>query len=138
VVIATIDDEGYPFNSYAPFIYVNNHFYTFMSNLANHTKYIQVRSQASLLFIEEESQSEHIFARKRVTLTCNVKRIPREHKTFSLVTPHFMKKHGEMAQMLMQMKDFNLYEFTPLKGSAVFGFGASYKLSTKDFNTFIT
>ena len=32
----------------------------------------------------------------------------------------------DMLDMLLRMKDFNLYELTPFEGEAVFGFGQAY------------
>lgn len=137
VIIATLDDEGYPFSSYAPFVRFNGRYYTLLSDLAAHSKNIQKRAKSSLFFIESEDKAENSFARKRATITCDALLISKDQPIFEQVLSDFTAEHGEMAKMLMQMNDFNLYEFTPIYGEATFGFGAAYTLSTEDFDTLV-
>jgi len=137
VMIASIDEKGYPFSSYAPFVKVENNYYTLMSDIAKHASNIQKCAKTSLLFIEDESKSQNLFARKRAVVTCDGVKIERDSERFASIMLQFIARQGEMAQMLIQMRDFNLYEFTPLYGEATFGFGEAYTLDTKDMDRLI-
>lgn len=135
VVLGTQGDNGYPFSSYAPFYYDGEVVYIFISDIATHAKNIQTTLRASALFIEDESQSANIFARKRISLQCNVTPISRDEVKFTSVMEQFQKKFDRsLVSMLMGMKDFNLYALTPIYGEATFGFGEAYNIGGENMN----
>lgn len=126
-VIATIDKNTLPFSSYAPFIYENNRFYIYISDIATHAKNIQLNPHAALFFIEDESQSENLFARKRISLQCDSVKITRNSEKFEKTLALFGKKFDtSIVEMLKKMTDFNLYELKVTSGEATFGFGEAY------------
>lgn len=138
VVLGTQGSNGYPFSSYAPFYYDGEQLYIFISNIATHAKNIQTTSRASALFIEDESKSENIFARKRISLQCDVTSLSRKHEKFNTVMEHFKDKFGApMVTMLMGMKDFNLYALKPIYGEATFGFGEAYQIGGEKMNELV-
>ena len=123
VVLGTQGSNGYPFSSYAPFYYDGEHIYIFISNIATHAKNIQTTPRVSALFIEDESKSENIFARKRISLQCDVTSLSRDDERFNMVMENFKDKFGApMITMLMGMKDFNLYALRPIYGEASYNF----------------
>lgn len=127
VVIGTIDEKGLAFSSYAPFIYYEHRFYIFISDIAKHSKNLQATKKASLFFIEDESKTQEIFARKRISLQCSSNIISKDEKKFEDVITVFKKKFSEsMLNMLLGMSDFNLYELRTDNGEATFGFGEAY------------
>jgi len=129
VVIGTIDKQGLPFSSYAPFVYMNHRTYIFISDVANHAQNLQQTPKASLFFIEDESKTQQIFARKRISLQVTSNMISRDDNTFDQVMNEFKKKFSqEMVNMLMGMQDFNLYELSTHYGEATFGFGEAYNI----------
>lgn len=132
VVLSTLDDTQAPFTSYAPFIKEENNFYIFISDIAKHAQNIQRDQRCSLFFIEDEQDAKSIFARKRVVLQANANRINVESSTYKEILKYFEENFGEMISTLKKMKDFNLYEITPLKGEAVFGFGEAYDVSCEN------
>jgi len=137
-VIGTLDEEGLPFGSYAPFVHTNHKFYIFISNVAKHAVNLQRTPKASLVFIEDEAKAEQIFARKRVSLQCSSKMIRREDEQFSEVMNVFKTKFSqEMVEMLMGMNDFNLYELTTEYGEATFGFGEAYNIGGEFMEEFV-
>jgi len=139
VVLGTQGSNGYPFSSYAPFYYDGEQVYIFISNIATHAKNIQAISQASAFFIEDESKSENIFARKRISLQCDVTSISRDGETFNTVMENFQHKFdANMVTMLMGMKDFNLYALKPIYGEATFGFGEAYHIGGEKMNELVT
>ena len=138
VVLGTQGSNGYPFSSYAPFYYDGEQVYIFISNIATHAKNIQATSQASALFIEDENKSENIFARKRISLQCDVTSISRDDKIFNKIMKKFQAKFDtNMVTMLIGMKDFNLYALTPIYGEATFGFGEAYHIGGEKMNELV-
>lgn len=129
VVIGTVDEKGLPFSSYAPFVYVNHRTYIFISNVAKHAQNLQKTPKASLLFIEDESKAQQIFARRRISLQATSTMISRDDNIFIEVMDVFKEKFSqEMVSMLMGMQDFNLYELSTDYGEATFGFGEAYNI----------
>ncbi len=138
VVLGTQGSNGYPFSSYAPFYYDGEKVYIFISNIATHAKNIQATSKASAFFIEDESKCENIFARKRISLQCDVTSISRDEEAFSTVMEHFQHKFdANMITMLMGMKDFNLYALQPIYGEATLGFGEAYNIGGEKMNELV-
>lgn len=138
VVLGTQGNNGYPFSSYAPFYYDGEQVYIFISNIATHATNIQTTPKASALFIEDESKSENIFARKRISLQCDVTLISREEEIFETIMEHFQHKFdANMVMMLMKMQDFNLYALRPIYGEATFGFGEAYHIGGPKMNTLV-
>jgi len=138
VVLGTQSSNGYPFSSYAPFYYDGEHIYIFISNIATHAKNIQTTPRASALFIEDESKSENIFARKRISLQCDVTSLSRDDERFNMIMENFKDKFGApMITMLMGMKDFNLYVLRPIYGEATFGFGEAYQIGGEKMNELV-
>ncbi len=139
VVLGTQGSNGYPFSSYAPFYYDGEQVYIFISNIATHAKNIQTTPQASALFIEDENKSKNIFARKRISLQCDVTFVSRDDETFNTVMENFQDKFdANMVTMLMGMKDFNLYALKPIYGEATFGFGEAYHIGGEKMNELVT
>ena len=126
-IIGTLDKNNHPFSSYAPYIYDANRFYVYISDFATHTKNIQANSKASLFFVEDESKTDNLFARKRVSLQCDSQKITRGSERFEEVLGLFSQKFDtKMVVTLKKMTDFNLYEFKVNYGEATFGFGKAY------------
>ena len=138
VVLGTISPNGYPFSSYAPFYYDGISVYIFISDIATHAKNMQKEPKASAFFIEDESQTQQIFARKRISLQCDVTQISKGDAAFEPVMEAFVSKQGETLTMLMGMGDFNLYVLTPIYGEATFGFGEAYNIGGEKMNALVT
>ncbi|XPV69905.1 MAG: HugZ family protein [Halarcobacter sp.] len=132
VVISSKDEDNLPFTSYAPFIKDDFKYYVYISAIAKHTQNLDLHQKASLFFIEDEKECENIFARKRVVLQSTSKKLERDNDEFERLMDLFKQKHGSTIDTLKQMKDFSIYEFTPLKGEAVFGFGKAYDVGGKN------
>lgn len=137
-IIGTLDANNHPFSSYAPYVYDNNRFYVYISNIATHAKNIQANPKASLFFIEDECKSENLFARKRISLQCDSVKIVRESERFEEVLDLFAKKFDtKMVATLKKMTDFNLYEFKVGYGEATFGFGKAYFIGGENMDELV-
>lgn len=126
-VIGTIDAEGLPFTSYAPFVHYRHRFHLFISDIARHSGNIRRSGSAALLFIDDESATANPFARKRLSLQCRAVLTPRDAAGFDAVMAQFrMKFDDAMIETLLKMRDFNLYTLEAVAGEATFGFGEAY------------
>jgi len=137
LIISSLDENGLPFTSYAVFVKYENKYYVYLSDIANHAQNLKNNSKASIFFAEDENQCEKIFARKRVVYQVDTKIINKDSKTYKNVIDIFMEKEPNTFSMLVNMSDFNLYEFTPFFGQAVFGFGAAYDIGGENFDELV-
>ena len=136
-ILGTIGRNSYPFSSYAPYYYDGEVVYVFISNIATHAQNMQATPKASAFFIEDESITENMFKRKRISLQCDVKQVAREEVRFNTIMASFVEKQGETLTMLMGMQDFNLYALTPIYGEATFGFGEAYNIGGEKMNQLV-
>lgn len=128
-VIASADAEGNPNASYAPFVRDRNGFYyVFLSGLARHTPNLFYQKKASLLFLEDEKDAENIFARKRLTYSCQVSLLERNSPERTEADALFEEKFGSFYAMLRAMPDFRMFRFQPLEGLFVLGFGLAFRV----------
>ena len=128
-MMATINEDGSPYASTAPFVMVDNCFYIFISTVAQHGRNIVHHPHVSLLFAEDESTSQQPFARKRLTIEATTQHIERETPTFVSVMERF-QTHFDPAIVttLISMGDFHLWALAPRHGSFVIGFGQAYRV----------
>lgn len=126
VILATVDAEGNPNSSYAPFVQVENTFYILVSFMAKHTKNLSEGRKASVMFIEDESATKQIYARERLTLEAATSQIERDSETWNTVITKLKENHGKVVDVISEMGDFILIALKPVKGSYVNGFGSAY------------
>ena len=65
--LATVDSEGNPTASYAPFVLQEDGYYVLISEIARHARNLQQVPKVSLMLIEDETGARELFARKRLT-----------------------------------------------------------------------
>ncbi len=123
LILSTVDAEGGPHASYAPFIYHSSKFYIFVSNLARHTENLRRTQIVDVLLIEDESESKNLFARKRVNLRCTAHIVERDDAQFAERIAEFRQKFGPVVSTLESLPDFYMFELHPLSGRQVTGFG---------------
>lgn len=126
VILATVDAEGNPNSSYAPFVQVENTFYILVSFMARHTKNLADGRKTSMMFIEDESATKQIYARERLTLEATTSQIERDSETWNTIVADLKETHGKVVDVISEMKDFILIALHPTKGSYVNGFGSAY------------
>ncbi|WP_204106081.1 MULTISPECIES: pyridoxamine 5'-phosphate oxidase family protein [Spirulina sp. CCY15215] len=136
VILSTVSKEGVPNASYAPFVMdEQQNIYFFASGLALHTQNLKDNSQVSILFIEDESKCEDIFARPRLSLNCQATFMERETETWQQIGDRFEERFGETIQILRSLPDFRIVKLTPRDGRFVLGFGRVYRVSREDGDT---
>ncbi|MFY7814205.1 MAG: HugZ family protein [Chryseobacterium taeanense] len=126
VILATIDAEGFPNSSYAPFVHVDKTFYILVSFMAKHTKNLADGRKTSVMLIEDESATKQIYARERLTFEASTSQIERDSEMWNDVVAKLKEANGKVVDMISEMKDFILIGLHPIKGSYVNGFGSAY------------
>jgi len=135
VVLCTVSADGAPDASYAPFVVdATKTFYIFVSGLSTHTTNLAATGKASILLIEDEAQTSEIFARRRLSFTCQATLLPREIPEWEAIANQFQAKFGELISMLRSLPDFRIYQLTPQSGRFVVGFGAAYQITGDNLN----
>ncbi len=134
--MATLDENGMPAISYAPF--VRDHlgdFYVFISGLASHTQDLQRQPRVAILLMTDEQATRQIFARTRVTYQCQASVVPREALEYDAVLDALQARFGEVVGVLRGLADFVLFRLTPQSGRFVMGFGQAFTLSGTGLQT---
>ncbi|MFS4471389.1 pyridoxamine 5'-phosphate oxidase family protein [Chryseobacterium sp. T20] len=126
IILATVDAEGNPNSSYAPFVQVDQTFYILVSFMAKHTKNLADGRKTSIMFIEDESATKQIYARERLTIEANTSQIERDSEVWNTVVAKLKENHGKVVDVISEMGDFILIALQPVKGSYVNGFGSAY------------
>ncbi len=138
LTISSLDKNGVPFSSYAPYVKYEHKYYVYLSSMAKHSKNLTLNKKCSIFFTEDESNCQNIFARKRAVLQCDVQNIESKSSYENELFVEFEKRFGkDMIDMLKNLGDFGFFEFTPFYGEAVFGFGKAYNLGGENFDEFI-
>ena len=128
LTLSTVNASGEPLASYAPFFRSDNgDFYIFVSTLATHTANLD-EQVVSIMIIEDEAQSQQIYARQRLYFQCNSSKTPRDSKDFGTALEGLKLHHGEIIDTLERLADFTMYRLTPCTGRYIRGFGQAYKI----------
>ena len=133
VLIGTSDTSGEQDISYSPVIYHRSRFYILISQLSPHTGHLYQRPTAALLFIEDERDSEQIYARRRLSFSCSAQPCKRDDQTWRTLIPLFRKQFGPIIDTVTGLNDFVLFQLQPTEGRWVTGFGQAYGFSGLDF-----
>ena len=129
VLMATVNQDGVPEASYAPYVKDNEgSYYVLVSGLARHTRDFQETGHVSLQFIENENAARNLFARRRFTQLCDVSVVPRESPLGEEILEHFMRSFGRFVNTLRDLPDFQLFRLTPRCGLYVRGFGQAFRV----------
>lgn len=130
VILATIDAEGHPVSSYAPFVQLDGSFQILVSFMAKHTRNLRDRKRVSVMLIEDESAVKQIYARDRLTLDCEAELVEQGSDFWNRSVDALKEKHGKIVDMLSELDDFVLFDLQPIKGSYVNGFGSAYSVNS--------
>ncbi len=128
LLLATSSGNGDADISYAPYLYVENVFYVYVSELAKHTGNMLQRRQASVMFIQPEAEAANLFARQRLIFNCRVAEIGKDNQSYSAVLDAMHDRFGEVVGVLRSLSDFHLLALMPLHGQYVAGFGKAFSV----------
>lgn len=135
--LATVDKEGNPNVSYAPFVIHNGEYQVLISTIARHARNLLDVPKVSLMIIDDESKSREIFARRRLTFDAVSRVVERHSEEWHAGVAALKARYGEIVDNLSKMQDFNLFSFKPTQGLFVKGFGKAFQVSTDDLVSFV-
>jgi heme iron utilization protein len=127
-VMAAISDQMFPYNAmvdYAPL--ANGDVLFLLSNLAEHTRYLQVNPKSSL-FIGPHVYDPDAFQKPRVTVIGEVEDLGRDEESIRA----FMKYHPR-ASAYMVMNDFRFWHFHTESARFIGGFGRMAWIDTAEY-----
>lgn len=138
VMLGTVSQTGIPNVSYAPFIIDEaKNIYIFVGKLSTHTYNLQANGKASLMLIEDETKSKQIFARRRLTYSCNATYIDKNSTEWDYIANKFDKRFGNIVCIFRNLPDVDIVKFIPYEGLFVMDFGVAYKINSNDLNKLI-
>lgn len=128
LLLATVNADSVAELSYAPYVEFGGDFYIYVSELAAHTKNLLSTGVASIMFIENESEAGHLFARKRLIYQCQAVEIQPQDLLSSNILEKMEAKFGSLIVTLRSLGDFHLISLTPNAGQFVAGFGMAFSV----------
>ncbi|ELA6646217.1 MULTISPECIES: heme utilization protein HutZ [Vibrio] len=135
--LATIDAEGRPNVSYAPYVQNQEGYFVLISKIARHARNLLENPNVSLMMIEDEESSKQLFARKRLTFDAVANVVERDTEMWQQVVEQMKERFGEIIDGLSQLEDFVLFNLKPESGLFVKGFGQAYQVSGDDLVDFV-
>lgn len=130
VQLATLNTDGAPEISYAPYIRYEGCFYLFISRLARHTTNLLCTPQVSLLLIQDEADAKNIFARQRLSLQGQAQELASDDMLHREILDKFEQRHGKTVALLRTLPDFLLFRIQLSRATFVQGFGQAFELDT--------
>ena len=130
VLLSTVDADAEPFVSYSPYVEdEEGNFYVFISTAVKHSHNINATGKAHIMFLEDESVTEHIYARRRMYFKAKAEAFTEDDKREEKIHNLFKERFGEKVSFFSMMKDSRFYKLTPSEGNFVLGFGGAFKIS---------
>ncbi|MCS3454838.1 heme utilization protein HutZ [Aeromonas sp. BIGb0405] len=130
--LATVDGEGRPNASYAPFVLQSDGYYVLISEIARHARNLQQVPQVSLMLIEDEGGARELFARKRLTFDASAEVVARDDGRWQAAVTALQDRFGEIIAGLSRLEDFKLFCLKPQQGLFVKGFGQAFQVSSDE------
>ena len=130
-LLITVSDNDHPDIGYAPYIFKDNFFYIFSSELSSHIRLLINKKVGAFMIIKDEKDSKNIWARVRMKFQAKVSIISRNVSEFQEITDIISIEHGNTINIIKQFKDFHLMKIIPTQGTIITGFGSAYNLIGK-------
>ena len=131
VLLSTVDADGEPFASYSPFVEdEEGNFYVFISTAVKHSHNMNATKKAHIMFLEDESVTDHIYARRRMYFKVDSEKFEEDDTREEKIHNLFKKRFGDKVSFFSMMKDSRFYKLSPKEGNFVLGFGAAYKIAS--------
>ncbi|CAH1602515.1 heme utilization protein HutZ [Vibrio rotiferianus] len=137
IQLATVDAEGRPNVSYAPYVQNQEGYFVLISQIARHARNLLENPNVSLMMIEDEDSSKQLFARKRLTFDAVATVVERDTEMWQQVVGQMKDRFGEIIDGLSQLEDFVLFNLKAEQGLFVKGFGQAYQVSGDDLVDFV-
>lgn len=132
LMLATVDPDGTPRASQAPFVLDAGAFHVLVSALAGHAANLGDGAPAAVLLAADEGETAEAFARRRVSFQCRSETVTRDSDEWRRITALFRDRFGEVVDTLCALADFRLVRLTPEHGTWVTGFGQAWRIEGFD------
>lgn len=126
LILSTVDEQGLPQASYAPFVEYDRCLYVLLSGLALHTQNLLKQKRANVMLIEDEALARNIFARARLNYSVSVAVVEKDTSPGVEVLTAMKDKLGNTVDVLADLLDFMLFQLKLEKARLVIGFGRAY------------
>lgn len=128
VVLGTVSENQEIDVTYAPYLNYEGENYIYISEIGDHYSNLKNNKQKfEVMFLQDESQSVSVLARKRVRYNVTAEFLER-NENFENILDIFEEKIGREMKIVRNMKDFHLVKLNILDGRYVKGFGQAYIL----------
>lgn len=131
LIISSIDSEGNPAISYAPFVMIGEKIYVYLSRVAEHYYNLRDNHKCSVMIIEDENESRTIFARTRLSFTCEANILTEVSED---IFNKFDEVHDPKMMSMFKNMDFDMFELDIKVGRLVKGFGQAFEVKFVDGN----
>lgn len=133
ILLSTISKDNKPHISYSPLLRYEGSYYLYVSEVAAHCQNLRANPDSvQAMFIEDESKTKSILARKRLTCDASVTFLPRD-AFFDKVYDSFEARVGKSGGVgqVRTMQDFHLVKLQFKDGRFVKGFGQAYNIDSQ-------
>lgn len=135
--LATLGEGAEPHCGYTPFIFDGPDLIVFISQLAVHTRDLLANANVGVMLIDDEQDSNNLFARCRVRYQCDAVVIKPDDASYTPLLDRYHERHGKVVALIRQLPDFVLFRLQPKSGVFVMGFGDAYRIEGEHMDTFV-
>ena len=133
-IIISVNEDDVTDLGYAPYIFYENYYYIFVSELSTHVKLLLKQKVGTFMIINDETNSQNIWARIRLKFSAKIKVVIRDSEDFSIICEKIRYKHGKTMNLIKQFSDFHLIKIIPSRGTFISGFGNAFNLEGQYLN----
>lgn len=131
IILASLSSDKKPCISYSPLLKYQGNYYLYISEVAQHFGNLKTNPDCmQVMFIEDETKTKSILARKRLVYDAVAEFLPRDN-LFNSVFDNFENCVGKGGGVstVRQMLDFHLVKIHFKQGRFVKGFGQAYNIN---------
>lgn len=133
-IIISVNEDDVTDLGYAPYIFYENYYYIFVSELSTHVKLLLKQKVGTFMIINDETNSQNIWARIRLKFSAKIEVVIRDSEDFSIICEKIRYKHGKTMNLIKQFSDFHLIKIIPSRGTFISGFGNAFNLEGQYLN----
>ena len=133
-IIISVNGDDVVDLGYAPYIFYENYYYIFVSELSTHVKLLLKKKVGTFMIINDENNSQNIWARIRLKFSAKIEVVIRDSEDFSIICEKIRYKHGKTMNLIKQFSDFHLIKIIPSRGTFISGFGNAFNLEGQYLN----
>lgn len=127
-IIISVSENDITELGYAPYIFENNYYYIYVSELSAHIKLLLKKKMGAFMVINDETNSQNIWARIRLKFSADIEVIIRDSEEFSIICEKIIFKQGQTMNLIKKFSDFHLIKIIPSRGTFISGFGNAFSL----------